>query len=265
MRYCCYCSFRIIFREVYNRLWLKYTKGHAAAAYWASAFNHVMCNVRVLCKARGLFFMNKLTSQGREPIAEMKVIGIAGSPRRNGNTDILLQQVMLGAAKAGANTKTIVLSALSIAPCRHCDGCLKTGKCVIEDDMQWLHVDLREADGIVLASPIFFMGITAQAKAMIDRCQAIWVIKHVLKMPVAIPPGRKRRGLFVSVGGTKLSNLFQPSLATVKSWFATLEVGYLGEVVFSGIDEAGAILRYPSAIDDAFVAGQKLVSVLKDR
>ncbi len=194
----------------------------------------------------------------------MKILGIAGSPRRNGNTDILLQQVMRGAANAGADIKIVVLSALSIAPCRHCDGCLKTGRCVIEDDMQWLHVDLRQADGIVLASPIFFMGITAQAKAMIDRCQAIWVIKHVLKVPVTIPLDRKRKGLFVSVGGTKLSNLFQPALATVKSWFLTLDVDYLGEVVFSGIDEAGAILRYPAALDEAFTAGRKLVSALKD-
>lgn len=194
----------------------------------------------------------------------MNVLGIAGSPRRNGNTDILLEQVMLGATKAGASAKTVVLSALSIAPCRHCDGCLRTGKCVIEDDMQWLHIDLRKADGIVLASPIFFMGITAQTKAMVDRCQAIWVIKHVLKMPVSIPPGKKRRGLFVSAGGTRLSNLFQPALATVKSWFVTLEVGYLGMVAFSGIDEAGAILRHPAALDEAFVAGQNLVAALKD-
>ncbi len=193
----------------------------------------------------------------------MKIIGIAGSPRRNGNTDILLQQVMSGAARAGADTRIVVLSALNIAPCRHCDGCLKTGKCVVDDDMQWLHIDLRKADGIVLASPIFFMGITAQAKAMIDRCQAIWVVKYILKIPVAIPPDRKRKGLFVSVGGTKLPNLFQPALATVKSWFATLDIGYLGGVVFSGIDEAGAILRYPAALDEAYIAGQKLVSVLE--
>lgn len=194
----------------------------------------------------------------------MKILGIAGSPRRNGNTDILLRQAMLGAAEAGAETRTVVLSALNINPCRHCDGCLRAGgRCVIEDDMQWLHLDLREADGIVLASPIFFMGITAQAKAMIDRCQAIWVIKHVLKMSVAIPPGKNRKGLFISVGGTKVPNLFQPALATVKSWFLTLDVGYFGEVVFSGIDEAGAILRHPTALNEAFAAGRDLVSDLK--
>jgi multimeric flavodoxin WrbA len=193
---------------------------------------------------------------------KLKVLGIAGSPRRDGNTDLLLRQVMAGAASRGAETKIVILTELNISPCRHCDGCLKTGKCVIDDDMQWLHTDLREADRIVLASPVFFMGVTAQTKAMIDRCQALWVIKYVLKLPVAINAGKERKGIFVSVGGTKLSNLFQPAIATVKSWFTTLDISYDGELAFSGIDEKGAILQHPSALKNAFAAGQKLTGDL---
>lgn len=191
---------------------------------------------------------------------KLKILGIAGSPRKDGNTDLLLHQVMAGATNEQTQTKTIILRELSIAPCRHCDGCLKTGKCVQNDDMQWLHTDLREADRIVLASPIFFMGVTAQTKAMIDRCQALWVIKYVLKLPVSIPPGKKRRGVFVSVGGTKLKNLFEPSRATVKAWFRTLEVSFDGELTFPGTDEKGAITHHPTAIQDAFALGQRLVS-----
>jgi multimeric flavodoxin WrbA len=198
--------------------------------------------------------------QLREGISasKLKVLGIAGSPRRDGNTDLLLRQVMAGAASQGTETKTVILSELNILPCRHCDGCLKTGKCVVDDDMQWLHTDLREADYVVLASPIFFMGVTAQTKAMIDRCQALWVIKYVLKLPVAINPDKERKGIFVSVGGTRLRNLFQPAIATVKSWFTTLDINYDGELVFSGIDEKEAILRHPTALKDAFAIGQKL-------
>jgi len=191
---------------------------------------------------------------------KLKVLGIAGSPRREGNTDHLLHQVIAGASSQGAKTKTVILSELNISPCRHCDGCIKTGKCVIDDDMQWLHTDLRETDRIVLASPVFFMGVTAQTKAMIDRCQALWVIKYVLKLPVAINPGGERKGIFVSVGGTRLHNLFQPAIATVKSWFIALDINYDGEVVFSGIDEKDAILMHPTALKDAFVAGQELVA-----
>jgi multimeric flavodoxin WrbA len=193
-----------------------------------------------------------------KPSYKLKVLGIAGSPRRDGNTDYLLQQVIAGASSQGAETKTIILSELNISPCRHCDGCIKTGKCMIDDDMQWIHNDLRESDRIVLASPIFFMGVTAQTKAMIDRCQALWVIKYVLKLPVALNSGKERKGIFVSVGGRRVPDLFQQAMATVKSWFTTLDINYDGDLVFSGIDEMKAILRHPTVLQDAFVAGQKL-------
>jgi multimeric flavodoxin WrbA len=188
------------------------------------------------------------------------VLGVAGSPRRNGNTDLLLQQAMRGAATKGARTKIVALSELDISPCRHCDQCLKEGRCAVEDDMQWLSRELRESNFLILASPIFFMGLTAQTKAMIDRCQVLWVIKHVLKLPVALS-GEKRRGLFISVGGTTYSNLFQPAIATVKSWFATLDIAYAGDLLFSGIDKQGDIVNHPTAMREAFLAGQSLIEV----
>ena len=189
----------------------------------------------------------------------MSVLGIAGSPRRGGNTDRLLAEVMKGAANQGAETKTIVLSRLKIAPCQHCDACLETGRCKVKDDMQMVYGELERADRIVLASPIHFMGVTAQAKAMIDRCQALWVRKYRLKQP---PLGNRqvpRKGLFISVGGTKLANLFEPALATVKSLFRVLDIAYAGELLFSGVDEKGAIAKHPDALYNAFLAGQRLV------
>jgi Multimeric flavodoxin WrbA len=187
------------------------------------------------------------------------VLGIAGSPRRGGNTDLLLQQAMSGCDRQGAKTDLVILEELNIAPCRHCDECLPAGKCVIEDDMQGLYHQLREADCLILASPIFFMGLTAQAKIMIDRCQALWVIKNILKFPVSLNPHKKRKGLLISVGSTKLPNLFQPAIATVKSWFATLDITYAGDLLFSGIDGKGAITEHPTALREAFLIGQKLI------
>ncbi|MEE9520871.1 MAG: flavodoxin family protein, partial [Dehalococcoidales bacterium] len=83
----------------------------------------------------------------------------------------------------GAEVKTIVLNDLDITPCQHCDACLKKGECRIEDDMQMVYRELEQADRIVLASPVQFLGPSAQMKAMIDRCQALWARKYVLKMP----------------------------------------------------------------------------------
>lgn len=188
-----------------------------------------------------------------------RVLGIGGSPRPEGNTALLLQQAISGVETQGALTKTVILSQLNIAPCRHCDECWETGKCIVQDDMQWLSHELREADYVILASPIFFMGVTAQVKAMIDRCQALWVMKYVLKLSIALNLHSKRKGLFISVGSTRLPNLFQPAIATVKSWFTTLDIIYTDNLLFSGIEKKGAITKHPTALKEAFIAGQKLI------
>jgi len=114
---------------------------------------------------------------------------------------------------------------------------------------------------LILASPIFFMGVTAQVKAMIDRCQALWVMKYVLKLPVAINSNSKRTGLFISVGSKKHPDLFHPAIATVKSWFITLVVTYAGDLLFPGVEKKGAIVNDPIALEEAFHAGQTQVQV----
>ena len=189
----------------------------------------------------------------------MKVLGIAGSPRRGGNTDLLLAEVMRGAASKGAEVKTVVLSGFGIAPCQHCDACLKTGKCRVDDDMQMIYGEMEAADRIALASPMQFMGVTAETKAMIDRCQCLWARKYVLKLPPLCSEPGKKKGLFVSVGGTRFANLFDGARTMVKALFNTLDITYAGELLFRGIDEKGAITQYPDAICQAYIAGQKLV------
>ena len=189
----------------------------------------------------------------------MKVLGIAGSPRRGGNTDLLLAELLKGAASQGAEVKTIVLNNLEISPCQHCDACMKTGNCRIPDDMQMIYRELETADVIVLASPVQFMGPTAQMKAMIDRCQALWSRKYVLKKP-PLGEEKKRKGFFISVGGTRFANIFEPSIAIVKTLFKVIDVTYAGDLLFKGIDEKGAITKHSDALQQAFLAGQKLAA-----
>jgi len=189
----------------------------------------------------------------------VEVLGIAGSPRRDGNTDTLLKEVLRGAASRGARVKTIFLRDLKINPCEHCDVCLETGRCKIQDDMQTVYDAVDRADRLVLASPLHFMGVTAQTKSMIDRFQALWAQKHRLCQP-ALPKQRDRRGLFVSVGGRKTSNLFAPATATVRALFSVLDVKYAGDVFYEGVDLKGDILKNPVALEQAFLAGQQLVT-----
>jgi len=187
----------------------------------------------------------------------VKILGIAGSPRRNGNTDLLLAEFLRGAVSKGAEVKTIYLNNLKISPCQHCDACLKEGKCRIQDDMQKIYDELEQADVIVLASPVQFLGPPAAVKAMIDRCQCLWARKYVLKTP-PLSRERKRKGFIISVGATRIKNMFEPTLGIVKTWFHVLDIEYASEILFSKIDEKGAILKQPDALQKAYEAGQKL-------
>ena len=138
------------------------------------------------------------------------------------------------------------------------NACLETGICRIKDDMQSIYPELEQADVIVLASPIQFLGLSAHTKTMVDRCQCLWARKYVLKVP-PLGDSRPRKGFFVSVGGTKFKNLFEAAKIVVKSLFIVLDIQYTGELLFKGIDEKGAIKGHPDALKQAFEAGERLV------
>jgi multimeric flavodoxin WrbA len=192
----------------------------------------------------------------------MKVLGIMGSPRRQSNTEILLDKALEGAREAGAEVEKVLVSKLKISPCLEISACRKDGNCVIKDDMQVLYKKLLETDHIIFASPIFFYGITSQAKAIIDRCQALWVRTHVLGM--GKEDKRERRGVFISVGATRGKKLFDGAVLTVKYFFDAIGVKYSGDLLVRGIDNKAQIGEYPAAVEDAFRLGQELVRGSRD-
>ncbi|HIE52322.1 MAG TPA: flavodoxin family protein [Armatimonadetes bacterium] len=194
----------------------------------------------------------------------MYVLGLGGSPREGGNTDLLLERALAGAAQAGAQVEKVILNRLHLTPCQHCDGCRQTGQCIIEDDLQGLYPKLKKAEGLILASPIFFLGVTAQTKILIDRCQAFWAAKYLLGHRWRTRDGQPRRGLFISVSAHPCPDHFPPAIATVKAFFATLDVIYAEELLFPGVGEKGAIVRHPTALQEAFAAGQRLVTGIQD-
>ena len=188
----------------------------------------------------------------------MNVLGLAGSPRRGSNTDILLAEVLRGAASRGAETKTVVACNLNVMACQNCDACLSTGACPFGDDMPRVYKDLAWADRLVLAMPLHFMGAPSQIKALIDRTQALWVKKYLLKQP-PLGDKRVRRGLFVSVGGRTGERLFDGAISTAKAFFASLDVEYAGIIAHAGIEKRAEMLAHPEALQEAFAAGENLV------
>lgn len=193
----------------------------------------------------------------------LRVLGLAASPRRRGNTETLLDAALEAAQQAGAATEKLVLGNLRARPCQHCDGCLHTGVCIIDDDIQPFHRKLKEADRIVLASPIFFMTVSAQAKLAIDRCQALWVAKYLLKQrhPLA-SDGSRRRGLWIGVAGMDrpLPYLFDGARRVVRAFFAACDVEYGEELLYAAMDDYREVHRHPTALQDAAAAGARLVA-----
>jgi len=185
----------------------------------------------------------------------VKVLGIMGSPRMKGNTDLLLDEALKGAQVQQAETEKIIVDKLKIAPCREYYGCLKDGNCVIRDDMDGIYPRLLSADSVIVASPIFFYALSAQLKALIDRCQALWARKYVLKN-LGVP---LRKGAFIAVGATRGERLFEGPKLTVSYFFKAINVEYTGELLVRGVDKRGEIQEHATALTDAFELGKRLV------
>ncbi len=185
-----------------------------------------------------------------------KVLAIASSPRKQGNSEILLDACLEGVAEAGASSEKIRICDLTISPCLNCGGCEKTGICVIDDDMQMLHGRFSESGILIVSAPVFFMGIPAQLKAAVDRCQAIWVRKYLLRR--RMPDPESRRALFLQVGGMKKERVFDGGLITISAFFATLDYRFFGKLLLNGIDEKGAIRSRQTALSEARRLGAEI-------
>jgi multimeric flavodoxin WrbA len=192
----------------------------------------------------------------------MKVIAFNGSPRREGNTEILLSEAIRGVKQQGSEVTVYNLGTLNLKTCLNCGHCDSAGRCIIKDDMQTIHDEIRVADRIIVASPIFFFSVSAQTKILIDRGQTFWAEKYVHKKPIPAGPfGRK--GLLLLVGGMKRNAKnagFDCAEATVRAFFRTVNVQEHVTLGYDSIDEKGAIARHATALMDAYEAGKKLVS-----
>ena len=189
----------------------------------------------------------------------LRLVGIFGSPRRDGNSDILLNSAIKGAESNGAVVEKIIIRDLQIAPCNSCGGCWEKGVCVIDDDMQKIYPKLVDADGIIVASPIYFMGVSAQLKAFVDRCQAFWARKYVLHLPIR-EGGRIAKGFFIATAARDTGEgLFTGAIKTIKAFFHVLDTKYMGDILCAGLEEKGVASKKQELLQQAFDAGKKLL------
>ena len=189
----------------------------------------------------------------------LSVLGIACSPRRNGNTTRLLLEAMKAAQTEGHTTELVYLSDLNINPCQGCNACSDKGICIIKDDTLKLQEKLIQADRVILAAPIFFMGVNGQTKIMIDRMQTFWASKYLHHRSLIKPSGPERIGLFLSAAGTKKVDVFKCAERSIQTLFHMLDIRSAQPCLYSGVDRAGEINEHPTAFDDVRKATQALV------
>jgi multimeric flavodoxin WrbA len=191
----------------------------------------------------------------------MLTLGIYGSPRKTGNTDAMLDAFLDGAATSGSEIHRLYARDVTVRGCLECGHCDKEGQCIIvDDDMAKIYPMLQEAPRIVVASPIFFYGLTGQLKLIIDRTQAVYM-KHELtrKKTGHLAVETHRQGFFLSAGATRGKRLFECAILAMKYFYDALNIPYAGELCFWEIEQKGAIKDHPTALEECRRAGQGFV------
>jgi multimeric flavodoxin WrbA len=194
----------------------------------------------------------------------MLVIGLQGSPRKKGNTSFLLSTFMQTAESLGAQTRIIEVTQKNITPCKEYVVCEKKGFCPIDDDIKTeIYPLIRQAEVVVLASPIFFFNMTAQLKAVVDRCQLFWARKYKLKL--TDPAKKTKSGFLLSVGASKGKSLFEGLQLTAQYFFDAIDARFEGSLTYRNIEGPKDMAKHPTVLADVEKAASALIKPLLGR
>ncbi len=182
--------------------------------------------------------------------SETQVIGIVGSPRRNGNTEIIVDSIMEGAREAGALSHKILLSDLKIAPCRACNVCTKKGSCVQQDDMDGLLDQMFDSDVWILGTPVYWWGPTAQFKAFLDRWYSVNDRSQF----------RGRNVILVIPSGGAGEYSYGPVRDMLERVIKYLGMNHVKTILAPGIGGKGAVGSHPEILDSARRTGRDIAN-----
>lgn len=180
-----------------------------------------------------------------------KVLGVVGSPRKKGNTHILVSRIMEGAESAGAETEILSLRKLRIRECDGCHACWKGKKCSKKDDMNHVYPLISDSDAVVFGTPVYWYGPTALMKAFIDRFVYFNCRENRAKIrgkPAAIAVPYEEEG----------PETAELVVAFFKKSLAYLEMNLVGQVVVPGVGKKGEILQKEEALQRAYELGERL-------
>jgi multimeric flavodoxin WrbA len=190
----------------------------------------------------------------------MNVCGIVGSPKKNGNVDILVSQVLKGASSQGAKTHKIYLNDMHITPCQSCGVDPYPKYCLFDDDMRKVYAMLKSCDVIVLGSPVYFDTVSAQTKLMIDRCNCL--MPYVKQIDGTFSFERRiqkrKKGVFIAVAGPDQE--FNTILATVKGFFNWANIELVETILYpNNSNELDSVKNDKERMKQALKIGVQIV------
>jgi multimeric flavodoxin WrbA len=185
----------------------------------------------------------------------MKVLGIMGSPRIGGNSDLLLDRALAGAEDAGAKVEKILLCKKKISGCLNCEKCNETGVCAVKDDMPTIHQKILEADGVIHSVPLYFWAMTAQMKAYLDRWCAFFDGQWQIHKAYRLRMKGKKVGLITVCGDPDVSSA-DPIVHSFKNTCELSGLTWLGAVRTSAAAK-GEIASNKAAMKKAYDLGKK--------
>jgi multimeric flavodoxin WrbA len=182
----------------------------------------------------------------------MRILAILGSARRHGNTETLIDEAIKGAGEAN-DVRFYALAEMQIYGCQGCKGCRQTGAdgCIFQDEMQTLYNEMKEADAMVLGSPVYYGEVTGQMKSFMDR----WYALRDKDKNLRISPGKKV--LFILVQGAEEEERYAPAITRLKKEMTSYEMKPM-IMVAQGIEKKGAVKDRPELLKAAFEAGKAL-------
>jgi multimeric flavodoxin WrbA len=182
----------------------------------------------------------------------MKMLAVVGSPRKGGNTDILLSKIAEGARSAGPEVETIHLGELQVRECDGCHACWRGRVCSKDDDMREVYPKIAASDLIVFGTPVYWYGPTALMKAFIDRFVYFNCEQNR-------PQVRGKRAAVAAVLEEDREATWKPVIEFFENSLSYLEMTLAGTIVVPGVGAKGAIRQKPERLEEALHLGAKLV------
>jgi multimeric flavodoxin WrbA len=182
----------------------------------------------------------------------MKAVGFIGSPRKGGNTETLVNEILAGASEKGAKTTVYNITELNIKGCKACNSCHDQAGCILKDDMRKLYDEITKADAVVFGSPIYMWQMSGQMKIFIDR------LLPFLNPAYSLKEGKRKDLILAFTQGQSDSAIFMQYYESTGEMLEFLGFNIKGLIVAPGVNEKGGVLKQKDTLNRARMMGRGL-------